>query len=123
MLLVDANVILRLLLRDDTEMAEQAVKVISEHKVTLRHEVIAEVVYVLQKVYGLPREEVSAALTRVISLENIETENADVLSEALSVFAKRNLDFVDCLLYSFNVVKGEGVFSFDKKLNALLRRS
>ena len=123
MLLVDANVILRLLLRDDAEMSEHAVKVISEHKVTFRYEVIAEVVYVLQKVYGIPREEISAAITRVISLENIETENADVLSEALSVFTKRNLDFVDCLLYSFNVVKGEGVFSFDKKLNALLRGS
>ena len=104
--LVDANVILRLLLRDDTEMSEQAVKVISENKVTLRYEVIAEVVYVLQKVYGIPREEISAALTRVISLENIETELADVLSVAFSVFAKRNLDshkLKDTLLVSPNI--------------------
>ena len=120
MLLVDANVILRLLLCDNTEMTKQAVKVISEHKITLRYEVIAEIVYVLQKIYRLPREEISAALTHVVSLENVETEHVDVLSEAFNVFAKRNLDFVDCLLYAFNAVKGDSVFSFDKKLNTLL---
>ena len=123
MLLVDANVILRLLLRDDVEMAERAKKVICEQKVTLRHEVAAEVVYVLQKIYGLPREEISTALTRFISLENVETEHVDVLLKAFSVFAKRNLDFVDCLLYAFNSVKGYSVFSFDKKLNTLLSES
>jgi len=120
MLLIDANVVLRFLLLDNAEMANQAVKIISEHKVTLRHEVIAEVVYVLQKIYGLPREEISIALARLISLENIETEHSDVLSEAFSIFAQKSLDFVDCLLYAFSVVKGYNVFSFDKKLNALL---
>jgi predicted nucleic-acid-binding protein len=120
MLLVDANVILRLLLQDDVEMAEQAKKVISEQKITLRHEVIAEVVYVLQKVYGLPRKEISSVLTRFISLGNVETEYVDVLSEAFSVFEKKNLDFVDCLLYSFHAVKKYDIFSFDKQLNALL---
>ena len=120
MLLIDANVILRLLLYDDAEKAEQAKKVISEQKVILRYEIIAEVVYVLQKIYGLPREEISSALMRFVSLENVETEHLDVLSEAFKVFAKKNLDFVDCLLYSFNTVKGESVFSFDKKLNTLL---
>ena len=120
MLLVDANVILRFLLNDDAEMAEQAKKVISGQKVTLRHEVIAEIVYVLQKIYGLPRGEISTVLTQFISLENVETEHMDVLSEAFRVFARKNLDFVDCLLYAFNSIKNYSVFSFDKGLNALL---
>ena len=114
MLLVDANVILRLLLNDDAEMAEQAKKVISGQKVTLRHEVIAEIVYVLQKIYGLPREEISTVLTQFISLENVETEHMDVLLEAFRVFARKNLDFADCLLYAFNSIKHYSVFSFDK---------
>ena len=90
---------------------------------TLRHEVVAEVVYVLQKIYGLPRKEISAALTRFVSLENVETEHAEILLEAFRVFAQMNIDFVDCLLYAFNVIKGYNVFSFDKKLNALLSGS
>ena len=120
MLLVDANVILRLLLRDNAEMTEQIIKVISRQSITLRHEVIAETVYVLQKVYGLPRDEISTVLTQFISLENVETEHVDVLSEAFRVFAKKNLDFVDCLLYAFNSVKNYSIFSFDKELNTLL---
>ena len=122
MLLVDANVILRFLLRDDVEMSKQAKKVICEHKICLRHEVIAEVVYVLQKVYGLPREEISEVLMCFISLENVETEHMEVLSEAFNVFAKKNLDFVDCILYAFYFVKNCTVFSFDKELNSLLKR-
>ena len=122
MLLVDANVILRLLLRDNAEMTEQIIKVISRQSITLRHEVIAETVYVLQKVYGLPRDEISTVLTQFISLENVETEHVDVLSEAFRVFAKKNLDFVDCLLYAFNSVKNYSIFSFDKELNTLLKR-
>jgi len=120
MLLVDANVILRFLLNDDAEMAEQAKKVVSGQKITLRYEVIAEIVYVLQKIYGLPREEISTVLTQFISLENVETEHTEVLTEAFRVFAKKNLDFVDCLLYAFNSIKNYSVFSFDKGLNTLL---
>ena len=109
MLLIDANVILRLLLRDNAEMSEQAAKVISERKVSLRHEIIAEVVYVFQKVYGLPRDEISNSITRFLSLKTVYSEHADVLSEAFSVFTNSNLDFIDCLLYAFNTVKGYSV--------------
>ncbi|MCL2146974.1 MAG: PIN domain-containing protein [Synergistaceae bacterium] len=118
--MVDANVVLRLLLRDDAEMAEQAISVVSEQRITLRYEVIAEVVYVLQKIYNIPREDISAAMTQFISLMNVETEHVDVLTEAFNVFMKKKFDFVDCVLYAFYSIKGERVFSFDKKLNKLL---
>ena len=52
--------------------------------------------------------------------ERIMDEFAEFNRRAFNVFAKRNLDFIDCLLYAFSAIKGESVFSFDKKLNTLL---
>ncbi len=38
----------------------------------------------------------------------------------LETYAKQNLDFVDCILYAYNRVKGYEVRTFDKKLKMLL---
>jgi len=32
------------------------------------------------------------------------------------------IDFVDCLLYSYNVTDNEKIFTFDKQLNNLLNK-
>ena len=51
MLLLDANVILRYLLADDPGMADKAEEWIASGVAHATMEVLAEVVYVLQKVY------------------------------------------------------------------------
>ena len=118
MKLVDANVILRYLLEDNDEQLEEAVKVIDEGAFTLP-EVLAEVVYVLTKVYGLDRKSVCDALK--LLLKDVNIENELVILEAISVYESTSLDFVDCLLIGRNQVLGETVFSFDKKLNKHLK--
>ena len=47
----------------------------------------------------------------------MEIDNKRCILEALSLFEKTSLDFVDCILIGRNRVKGEKIFSFDKKLN------
>ena len=59
--LIDANVILRYLLRDHPQMSEEAKKVIEEGAFTLP-EVLAEVVYVLKGVYQVERTEIAKTL-------------------------------------------------------------
>jgi hypothetical protein len=44
----------------------------------------------------------------------------DVLLLALDTYAERNLDFVDCVLYSYHAVKNVEIATFDKKLLKLL---
>ena len=114
MWLIDANVILRYLLGDNEEMQSEAEKVIDEGAFTLP-EVLAEVVYVLTKVYGSGREEVCKVLKDL--LEDVGIDNKRCILEALSLFEDTSLDFVDCILIGRNKVKGEKIFSFDKKLN------
>ena len=114
MWLIDANVILRYLLGDNEEMQSKAENVIDEGAFTLP-EVLAEVVYVLTKVYNSERADVCKALSDL--LEDVEIENKGCIMEALSLYEETSLDFVDCILIGRNKVKGEKVFSFDKKLN------
>lgn len=42
---------------------------------------------------------------------------AEVVCEALSLFAETSLDFVDCILIARHRILGEEIASFDKKLN------
>ena len=46
----------------------------------------------------------------------------DVLACAMDYFRVRNLDFVDCVLAARVLLEDEDVFSFDKKLMALIRQ-
>ena len=58
---MDANVNLRYLLRDHPEYSAKARKTIAEGGYTLP-EVIAEVVYVLKRVYKVERSEIRSAI-------------------------------------------------------------
>ena len=122
MLLIDANAILRYMLNDNSEMAEIVRELIENTKVTVRYEVAAEVVYVLSKVYLLPRAEVAEGIIAFLSIPNVETESVEIMALALKTYAQANMDFVDCVLYGFNSIYGHGVFTFDKRLNSMMRK-
>ena len=59
--LVDANVVLRYMLRDDKTQSPMAERTIREGAYLLP-EVLAEIVYVLLGVYSVPREELAERL-------------------------------------------------------------
>ena len=122
MLIIDANAILRYLLNDNVDMAKAVDELIGQNKVTIRYEIMAEVVYVLEKVYILPRNEIKNGIKTFLSLPNVEVETINILMFAFDIYADKKLDFVDCLLYGFNAIYGYDVFTFDKKLNTLLSK-
>lgn len=93
---------------------------IEDNKVLLLREVIVEVVYVLEKVYNVKNDEISDILLELLKYDNIEVDDIEVVEEALALFGKRRLDFVDTLLYAYNKVKGYQVYTFDKKLDKML---
>lgn len=117
---IDANVILRYLLDDDPQLAEKAAKILEQGQVHVPFEVMAEVVYVMQGVYKVSRQEISTVLTRFIMLTNVTTSSEPVLREALLIYADKGLDFVDSLLCSYSVIEGVQVETFDKKLKKII---
>ena len=121
MLLLDANVILRYLLKDDLEMAICAKEIIENRKdAFVTTEVIGEVIYVLKGVYSLERGEIARSLIDLMNL--IDTGNEEVIILALEVFGKTNLDFVDCVLFAYHKLLGFEIATFDKKLINLMTR-
>ena len=115
--LIDANVILRYLLDDDSQMAETAQAAIQEGAFTIPS-VIAEVVYVLSGVYRTERSKIASVLVRL--LDEVSIEDKDVVDYGLTLYGKTKLDFVDCLLIARNRVLGDEVLTFDKKMSRWL---
>lgn len=121
MKIVDANIILRYLLNDTEELAEKATDIIENNKVLVPNEVIAEIVYVLEKVYKVKNDELSDILIDLFHYENIKVDDPEVIEAALKLYGNRRFDFVDTLLYAYNKVRSYEVCTFDKKLDKLLK--
>lgn len=121
MIVLDANYILRYLLKDDEKMFLDAKAVISKERCIVLNEVLAEVVYVLQGVYGIPKSVISQTLGDFVSLESmVMYEQKSVFMEALHLYNDRNIDYVDatlCALKDTYEIK-----SFDKKLMKCVHR-
>jgi predicted nucleic-acid-binding protein len=118
--IVDANIILRYLLQDAVQFLEQARDKIENHNIFIPNEVIAEVVYVLEKVYKVERPHIVDSIQNLLAYNNIRTHDKNTLIEALRKYSEIKIDFVDALLFSYSKVGGHTVFTFDKKLNQLL---
>lgn len=113
---VDANVILRYLLDDDELMAAKAATLLEHEQVHAPFEVIAEVVYVMQGVYKVSRQEIASVLTNLITYPNVTTNSSQVALEAFCLYADTGLDFVDALLCGYFKIDGVQVETFDRKL-------
>jgi predicted nucleic-acid-binding protein len=118
--IVDANLILRYLLQDAVQFIDQARDKIENHHIFIPNEVIAEVVYVLEKVYKVERVHILDTLQNLLSYNNITTHDRSILIEALKVYSEIKIDFVDSLLFAYSKIGGHSVFTFDKKLNQML---
>ena len=119
--IADANIILRYLLEDDETLSKKAGEIIDKINIHLPFEVCAEVVYFLEKVYVVPRENIRNALALLIGYQNISTNDKSVFISALEIYHTKNIDFVDALLVAYNQVTGAIVHSFDKKVNKLCK--
>lgn len=118
MQMLDTNMVLRYLINDNKEMADEAERIIRDGSVLVTIEVIAEVVYVLKGVYSIDREKITSCLLEFLSEVSISEEQ--VVRLGLETYAEQNLDFVDCILFAYNRVKGYEIRTFDKKLQRLL---
>lgn len=116
---IDANVILRRVLRDNEDMAARADQVFQEGAWTIPA-VIAEVIYVLSRVYKINRQDISATLLTV--LDEIDVERPLIMARAVQLFGSTRLDFVDCLLAAYHEMEKVEIFTFDKELHTYLQR-
>ena len=120
MLYLDTNVILRYLLQDHHEFSQKSISIIENNNVYIKNEVLAEVVYVLNKTYKVEKQKLRKILTDFTEVNNIHFESKEIVILALNIFENQNIDFVDALLCSYEKLKNFEIVSFDKKLNKCL---
>lgn len=118
---LDTNVILRYLLNDHPQHFLQAQLVMAEvitgnTTVYIPDSVLAECVYVLLKVYKIPKSKVCTTLTDIFSLDGISSINRDILNNSLKLFSEHNVDIVDAIVHVTAKQQGWKVFSFDQDM-------
>lgn len=117
--LLDANVIIRFLTRDHEEHYLKSIEVFEsiesgQTEALLMDFILAEVVYVLKRIYKHEKEDISSVLKKLLLYKHLYTDNKIVTFEALEIYAKRNIDFADAMLCAKKKVEGFTIVSFDK---------
>jgi len=123
---LDTNVILRYLLNDHPEhfaLAQAFMLDVISGKITvyIPDSVLAECVYVLLKVYKVPKPQVCETLTGLVNYAGVSEINKAVLIHSLQLFKQHNVDIVDAIVHATAKQRQWAVFSFDndmKKFNA-----
>ena len=95
---VDTNVLVRLLVRDDTKQVQSADALIAAGA-WVSHLVLAEAMWVLDAVYERTPEQIATAVEMLLNHKDLTIQDADVVAVAVGHFRKRpRLGFSDCLL-------------------------
>lgn len=122
--LPDTNVIIRYLTRDVESLYVRAKEFFDEVKdgrvkAIILESVIAESIYVLTKVYAVPRARAARSLIDILRYKGIANGDKKALIRALALFSERNLDIVDCILCVKAAEPERALFSFDQDLNRI----
>ena len=120
MIVLDTNTILRCILQDDVESAALVRDCMSRNKCMIPPEVVAEIVFVLLKMYHLDRKVIANSVLTILEHENVRVPYKAVVEMALHHFGETNFDFVDCLMIGYANVEGHQILTFDKKLKNML---
>lgn len=121
MVFIDTNIIIRYLMRDDENLYKISKNIIeSTDNLFVPNEIIAEVVYVLTKIYYVNREKTASTVLDLINQNYFKLNSKEIIIKALEVFSSKNLDFVDCILCATSKLTENTVESFDKKLKNCL---
>jgi predicted nucleic-acid-binding protein len=115
---VDTNVLVRHLTGDPPEQAARATRLLSQAgQLLLPDLIVAEVVYVLESVYRVPRPRVAELARAIIAFGAIEVADEPTLLRALEIYELHRLDFADAYLVAEAEISGvNAVASFDKAI-------
>jgi predicted nucleic acid-binding protein len=122
---VDANVVLRLLMRDVPDQWAEATaiwKAVSEGRIIAQWDpvVLSEVVFVLSSQYHLPNAAISEALLDLVPMAGVVMPGKERYLHALRLYASQVPHFGDACLCAAALEASEGrLLSFDRKLSSI----
>ena len=117
---VDANVLVRLITRDDSRQVAAAETFI-DRGAWVSHLVLAEASWVLMSVYDRGPDEIATAVEMLLNHQHLTMQDADIVAAAVERFRKRPAPgFSDCL--ELEVARKAGhlpLGTFDRDLSKL----
>ena len=126
--LPDTNTIIRYLVKDDLNLYKKAKEFFDKvkdgsTKAVILESVVAECIYVLMKIYQVPRDRVVGSLVDILHYKGIANEDQKELVRALTLFADHGIDIVDSILCTKATSSGASLFSFDEELNKIAKNA
>ncbi len=122
---LDTNVVIRYLVQDDKKQSAAATRFI-EKSLTMdvpgyiNHITLCEIVWVLQRCYGVTKQQLRVILEALLTTKQLIVENAEVAWKALRAYDADSADFCDALIGQANIHSGcEHTVTFDKKAASL----
>ncbi len=124
MIAVDTNVIVRSLLDDDVEQSAAANRLLdgltTHNPGFVCREVVIELVWVLERVYKLPRATIGAAILELIASGDLIVENDRTMTYAAYRYMQGGVDFADLMiLAAADDHEATPLYTFDRKLARL----
>lgn len=117
----DTNLFLRYLTDDVPEQADAVEHLLrraadGEMVLVTNSLVIAEIVWVLESFYQLPRDEIRDKVLAILNTPGLEVVDTDVLLQAMTWYADKNVDFIDAYNAAWLLVQEMGaIYTFDRK--------
>jgi len=120
---IDTNVILRYLLDDHESFSPKTIAFmelisLGTKKAEILCVVIVECVYVMEKFYKIPKNEIVDTLAKILNFSGIVNPDKSEILEALLKYANTNADIVDCILAAMSSPE-KVIISFDKDFDKL----
>jgi predicted nucleic-acid-binding protein len=121
-LFLDANAILRYL-RDDVPVQANAVRLrliqaqAGRLVLEIHPLILAEVLFVLQSFYAVPRQKIAAVLTTFLDTPGIKMHEERRVREAFTRYLKNKVSFIDAYLAVLGAEFSWEILSFDKGLD------
>ncbi|EEG78578.1 PIN domain-containing protein [Dethiobacter alkaliphilus] len=101
--IIDANIVLRFLLNDIPEQAEQCALLLkrlekNSEQTFLPDIILADIVWTLEKFYRVPKRRIGELLIPIINLRGLRCSSKETIRVALKTYAEKNIDWSDAFV-------------------------
>ncbi|MEK7592132.1 MAG: PIN domain-containing protein [Patescibacteria group bacterium] len=125
--IIDANIIIRFLLRDDPILSKRAKSLFTDAEdgkffCYLDEVTVAEVIWVLTSVYKTNRDTVAHMIEALLVHDWVVNSRKNTIFRALSFYRMSTLNYVDCWLLAVSEEKHITLETFDMKLAKSMKK-
>src|SRR3989344_6912085 len=124
--LIDTNIFLRLIVKDDEKSFEDCLRLLegvknSKYKAITTTVTLAEIAWTLFSFYKFDKKDVVSAISSILSLQGLEIVDQYNHIATLEIFQEKNIKYIDALIASTAISIGKNciVVSYDKDFDKI----